>query len=131
MFTKLLNDEERSKFLELIYKLACCDGEYAEEEQEIVNNYKLELSIEDIPDTDSIEGLTKYFSMKNVKIKRIVLFEVWGMILSDGNVGKNERTAFEGIKKAFALEASTIDEIINVASELQKVYDRIYDIIFE
>lgn len=130
MFTSILSEEERGKFLELIYKMACCDGEYAEEEQELLDNYKKELMIDTIPETDSINGLADYFSTKSNCIKRIVLFEVWGMILADRNVGKAEKAAFEYIKKAFDLEDSVIEKVVSVANELQRAYDHVYDVLF-
>ena len=130
MFTSILSKEERGKFLELIYKMACCDGEYAEEEQELLDNYKKELMIDTIPETDSINGLADYFSIKSNCVKRIVLFEVWGMILADRNVGKAEREAFDYIKNVFDLEDSVIEKVVSVANELQKAYDHVYDVIF-
>ncbi len=41
MFLQVMNNEEKEKFLELVYKIANIDGEYAQEEEELINNYKL------------------------------------------------------------------------------------------
>ena len=51
MFLQVMNMEEKMKFLEFVYKIANIDGEYAEEEIEIVNSYKNELGINEIPET--------------------------------------------------------------------------------
>ena len=40
MFLQVMNMEEKEKFLEFVYKIANVDGEYAEEEQEIIDSYK-------------------------------------------------------------------------------------------
>ena len=48
MFLNSMSTDEKDRFLELAYKLAQIDGEYAEEEEEIINSYKAELGITDI-----------------------------------------------------------------------------------
>ena len=42
MFANVMNQTEKEKFLELIYKIAQCDDEYSEEEEDLLNNYKIE-----------------------------------------------------------------------------------------
>ena len=103
MFADRLDAEAREKFLELVYKLASCDGGYGEEEQEIIDSYRNELSVHEIPDTGSIHELADYFSEKETQVKKIVLFEVCGIILSDQNVGENEQEAFDYIKRYLLL----------------------------
>lgn len=131
MFTNLLNETEREIFMELISKMALCDGENAEEEQALIQNYQIELNVTQIRDTDSIEGLIDYFSEKNESIKRIVLFEIWGMVQADGNVGVQEEKAFAYLKEKFCLGDAKTEQIITAAKDLQVVYDRIYDAIFD
>ena len=94
MFLQLLNHEDKEKFLELIYKIANADGEFAEEEQEIVDSYKKELGILKIEDTSDIEGLIEYFSDKVMEIRKIVYFETIGLINADEKIEntENERT---------------------------------------
>ena len=64
MFANVMNQSEKEKFLELIYKIAQCDEEYSEEEEEILNNYKAELGMENVNDTDTLEGLVTFFAGK-------------------------------------------------------------------
>ena len=130
MFADRLDAEAREKFLELVYKLASCDGGYGEEEQEIIDSYRKELSVHEIPDTGSIHELADYFSEKETQVKKIVLFEVCGIILSDQNVGENEQEAFDYIKKVLALDTQVTEEIVSVANDLKIIRDRIADIVF-
>ena len=130
MFADRLDAEARGKFLELVYKLASCDGRYGEEEKEIVDNYRNELSVQEISDTGSIYELADYFSEKENPVKKIVLFEVCGIILSDHNVGEKEQEAFDYMKKVLALDGQVTEEIISVANDLKIIRDRIADIIF-
>ena len=130
MFTNRLDQEEREKFLELIFKLASCDGGRNEEELELIREYQEELSVSEIPDTDSISALAGYFGAKDRRIRKIVLFEVCQIILSDNNVGENEQKAFDYIKKTLALDAHVTEDIVSVANDLKIIRDRISDIIF-
>lgn len=130
MFAIYLNEEERNKLFELIYKLACCDEECAEEEKELVNSYKNELGIDEISDTDTIAGLTAYFAQKDSRIKRMILFEICGLILADNHVGDTEQEAYEYIKSAFALGATVTEDIVSAANDYKIIKDRVYDVVF-
>lgn len=130
MDVNILDQEERKKLLGLIYKLACCDGEYADEEKEIISNYKIELDVHEISDTDSINELCDYFATKPEKIRKIVMFEVLGMILADKKFVPEEVEVFNSIKKSFSLNDRDMTEIISHATTLQKEYDQVYDVLF-
>ena len=129
MFLNVLNTEEKEKFLELIYKIASVDGDFSEDEEEIVNNYKIELEVFEIKDTGTIEELLSYFGTKDESIRKLVLFEVYGMICADGKIEQTEEKIFEYSKNVLGLTQEQIKDITEVASELQRVYDKIYDIL--
>lgn len=130
MFANIMDQSEKEKFLELIHKIAQCDEDYSEEEEELLNNYKIELGIQDVKDTDSLEGLVDFFASKTPELKKIVFFELYGMIMADGKIASKESELIEMIEKAFGLPQSLYAEIISVANDLRKVYDRIYDVLF-
>jgi uncharacterized tellurite resistance protein B-like protein len=130
MFANIMDQSEKEKFLELIHKIAQCDEDYSEEEEELLNNYKIELVIQDVKDTDSLEGLVDFFAGKTPELKKIVYFELYGMIMADGKIASKESELIQMIEKAFGLPESLYAEIISVADELRKVYDRIYDVLF-
>ena len=123
-----LNREEKEKFFELIYKLASCDGVFREEEQELIEGCRRELDIRDNPDTGSFENLADYFGRCDDRVKKIVLFEVCGIILADNEVGENEQKAFDYLKEALAVDEQ--EEIISIANDLKLIQDRIKDIVF-
>lgn len=130
MFANVLNSEEKEKFLELVYKVATVDGKYADEEQELVNSYKAELGLSMILDTDNVESLIGYFSLKPIEIQKIILFEMYGMIMADGKIKAEEEQILSTIYKKFNLDKEEIDAIVSVAKELQQVYDKVYDVLF-
>lgn len=130
MFVHVMGKEEREKFLELIYKIANIDGDYVAEEEELIDSYKAELELSDIKDTDTIEEIIDYFSSKSESIRKIVLFEVYGMINADGKIDISEEKLFNLSQEKFGISEQQTKAIINVAEELQKVYDKVYDVLF-
>ncbi|MGN0162093.1 MAG: hypothetical protein ACI4EA_00745 [Candidatus Ornithomonoglobus sp.] len=130
MFANLMNTEEKENFLQLIFKIANCDGEYQEEEDELIQSYKSELNLSDIKDTKSIEELITYFSEKTDQIKKIVFFELYGMIMADGVIADEEQHILNLVKSGFNLGEEIYTQIISAADDLQKIYNRIYDVLF-
>ena len=131
MFLQVMNTEEKEKFLELVYKIANIDGEYAEEEQEIVNSYKNELGLSKVPETSDIDGLVRYFSAKATELKKIVLFETVGIINADEKIEKEEADLLDKMSGAFGLDKDVVDRIKSVAKKLQDVYDEVYSALFD
>ncbi len=131
MFTHLMNEEEKNKFLELVYKISKIDGEYAQEEEELINSYKNELGLEVIEDTEPINTLISYFGNKPKELKRIVVFEIYGMILADDKIEKNEEQVLNEIRKEFNFEEGELEDILSLVKRLQNVYDDIYNVIFK
>lgn len=130
MFANVMNQSEKEKFMELISKIAQCDDDYSEEEEEILNNYKIELGIQDVNDTDTLEGLVNFFAEKSRELKKIVFFELYGMIMADRKIESKEATLMEMIENAFGLPESQYRDIISVAEDLRNVYERIYEVLF-
>lgn len=130
MFANVMNQTEKEKFLELIYKIAQCDDEYSEEEEDLLNNYKIELGLQDVNDTDTLEGLVNFFAVKSQELKKIVFFELYGMIMADRKIESKEKKLIELIETAFGLSEKQYQDIITVADELRNVYDKIYEVLF-
>lgn len=131
MFLQIMNTEEKEKFLEFVYKVANVEGEFAEEEQEIINSYKNELGVSEIPETSDIEGLIGYFSTKVDEIKKIVLFEIIGLINADNKIAKEEENILNKVVASFALDNEIVGRIKSTAKKLQDIYDEVYDILFD
>ena len=130
MFLNVLDQDEKMKFMELVYKVANCDGEYAEEEAEIIKNYQLELGINEIPNTASEQELIEYFATKSETIQKIVYFELYGLISADNNISDDEVLMMEKFVSKFSLTTQQLNSIKLMVEKLQKVYDEIYDVIF-
>ena len=114
----------------MIYKVANIDGEYAEEEEEIIDNYKIELGIKNMEETASLEELVDYFGIKNSSLKKIVFFETVGLVNADDKFEKAEEEVLLLMHKKFGFDDREYEKIINIAKKLQSVYDEVFELIF-
>lgn len=131
MFLQVMNTEEKAKFLEYAYKIASIDGDFAEEEQEIINSYKNEVGLHEISDTSDIDGLIAFFSTKSDVLKKIVLFETIGLINADDKIAKEEEAILKKIIDSFDLDIEVVNKINYVVKKMQEVYDEVYDVLFD
>lgn len=132
MFLSILNEEDKLNFIEFIHLVANCDEDFADEEKEILNNYMIETGIDSIPNIGkSIDDILLYFSKRDDSIKKVVLFEVYGLILSDDKLSKEEKEILNKIDKLSGLNNEEVNKIKELVEELKKVYDNIYDILFK
>lgn len=131
MFLQVMNMEEKEKFLELVYKVANIEGEFSEEEQEIINSYKNELGLFEIPETGDIDSLADYFAIKADEIKKIVLFEIVGLINADDKIVKEETNILNIMTGRFGMDNEAVEKIKAVAKKLQDIYDEVYDVLFD
>ncbi len=129
MFLNAMATDEKEKFIELAYKMSQIDGDYAEEEERIINSYKAELGIGEIGDSGSVSDLIEYFGTREMEVKKLVLFELYGLICADNKIEKSEEEYFERIKKTFGIQDDLVKQITDVADELLAIYDKIYDIL--
>lgn len=130
MFATLFTTEEKVKFLALVYACAKCDGTYTEDEEELVNSYKRELGIESIDESAPLDTLIDYFGEKPPQIRKIVFFEIYGMVMSDDKIAKEEMAIMGMMKERFAMDDETYNRIIDAANQLQEAYDLIYHVLF-
>ncbi|MBV4416537.1 hypothetical protein [Clostridium tyrobutyricum] len=130
MFLNGLTQEERTKFMELVYYIANIDGDYAEEEKELIKNYQVELNMSVLPKmTDSIDDLVSYFAGKSEGLKKIIIFEIYGLIMSDDSISPKEKEIVDDIDRTFGIEVSTMSMIKDLVKKLKNVYDKIYTVL--
>lgn len=130
MFLGVLTHEAKTKFMEFVYLIANIDGNYAEDEQELINSYQVELNMPVLPEiTDSIDDLLAYFAAQSQNVKKIVVFEIYGLILADDVISPTEQNILDAINNTFGIDTSILTTIKGLVKELQNVYDKIYDVL--
>lgn len=107
MFLIELNDKERKNFLELAYHAMAVDNNIDPRENEIFQNFRAEmrLSEADYPIANkSVKAVITEFQASKKRVKKIVLFELWGIILADEAYSQAERELINELGAAWNLK---------------------------
>lgn len=125
MFLQMLASEEKEAFLELAYIAANVDGELHQAEQQLLSLYRGELGLHAYEVKDApMEDLLSFFSTQREEVKKMVFFEVLGVIWVDGKVRPEEADLLSVIQEEFNIEDSLKYEIIQwMDTELQPWFD--------
>jgi uncharacterized tellurite resistance protein B-like protein len=91
MFLSALNIKEKKDFLELAYHAVASSGEVKKEELEIFESYAYECELPDYQvEGRSVEEIIKKLKKSSKKKLRIIIIELWGVILADEEMAKSE-----------------------------------------
>ena len=93
MYLANLDEQKKRIFLDIAHELVQVDGEFSYDEKVIIQAYCQEMNIVDYEyhkrSRDEIVGdIKKYLTQEDVKI---ILFELIGLWLADGNYDKSEK----------------------------------------
>lgn len=94
MFLTELNDRERKNFLELAHHAMAADNTIDHRENEIFQNFRAELRLSETeyPITNKpVKTIITEFQASKKRARKIVLFELWGIILADEAYSPAER----------------------------------------
>lgn len=104
MFLNRLEKEEKIAFLELAHYVARSDSDFSISEEDIINNYCLEMQIENINfDKSSFDLYNTLGTIKNPRSQKVVLLEIMALIYSDNFLHEEERKVLEKILEEFNL----------------------------
>ncbi len=107
MYLGLLNEKEKEGFLGLAYNLAVADGDYSAEEKKVIYGYCQEMQFlfdENTMVRDTEELLNEFSKGSGDRVKRIVVFELIGLAMSDGSFGEDERKMISLAEKKFGID---------------------------
>lgn len=91
MFLKELDESESIAFINLVKELALIDDSFAKEEQNLINDYLVELHLTEdkVIKMNYHEVIDKMKTLTSRK-KEIIYFELVGLALVDGQYGEKE-----------------------------------------
>ena len=86
MFLNQLSYPEKKMFLDLSVHIAKANGVLAAEEKALISQYcnEMQLPAIELYETEPMETVTDYFSLADIKVKKIVLLEILGLAYVDG-----------------------------------------------
>lgn len=126
MYLNILNEEQKSLFLQLVYCAALSNGDYAEEQKQMMNSYCMETGMafdETNAETNPEKIIVRICQISNAREKKIIAFEILGLILCDYEYDEEEQKFMNNLQGVFELSQEFMDKcvsLINDYLELQK-----------
>ncbi len=124
MFLNQLTEKEKEAFISLSIHAAKSNGEFAEEERNMISEYCKEMNLvfvaDDIMKLDEIFDL---FAKADIEEKRIALLELLGLMYADGSFDNLENQFVKNFIHAIGL---TEEELVK-QEELLKKYMEIIE----
>lgn len=104
MFLNRLNDQEKNSFIQLAHHLAHSDGSVAQQEEDVIAKYCMEMQIDDIEYSEGAFNLDEVLKIfKADSHKKIVLLEIMALVFADGILDDAEQEVINQIIDAFKL----------------------------
>lgn len=119
MYLALLTQHEKENFLKLAVSLSCADGNFGEEEYFMISQYCDEMGIDDTIPTDIEKDLVvnELANDSSVQNKKIIIFELLGLSMSDKNFAKSEENLILAFAEKLGLDA---DYVVNCKEMITK-----------
>lgn len=134
MFLNQLNQENKELFLKICVLGALSNGDFKQQEKEIILAYCHEMNIpENIPEcNESLEQILKNLGDKTSDVeKNIILLEVMGLIKSDGFYDEKEITFINSLVKNLNIKEEVLSKITSLLETYTTVCNELYSTIFE
>lgn len=127
MFLDMLNKDEKEWFLDLAIKAAEANGDVAQEETQMLRTFAAELNIPARTKTDrELNDILKDFSdNSSKKSKKIVLFEIIGILFADSEFDDEEKKYLDKVTTALDLDDSVKNDMITEINEYSALFNRI------
>ncbi len=132
MYLTLLNENEKAVFLGMAYNLAIVDGDYSKAEKNIIDGYCQELQIVFNEKTmiKPMDDLIKNIAQNSSeKTKKIIIFELIGLAMADGNYDNNERKIVANMETEFGVFGNFADTCESILNEYITFQNRINSLV--
>lgn len=133
MFLKQLSDNEKMNFLKLAYKIVLKDGEFGNEEKDIISQYIIEMEL--IVDINSFEvlekedALIKSFSSTPRDIIKKIFIELLSLALCDQNYNIEEEKIIKCFMSEYGLDNEFYDNSRRWIIKLNELYSELAELI--
>lgn len=113
MYLSELNIGEKKNFLELAHYAMGLNGSHKQEEKEVFLSFVHECALPsyDLSKQEKIESVIKVISKSANKHKRIVLLELFGILLADGDFCEKEADFIEQLSDEMGFEGYEVKKI--------------------
>lgn len=131
MYLSELNIGEKKNFLELAKFSMGLNGEHKEEEQEVFASFLSECDLTGfkVQKQDNIDSVIKVLGKSKTKNKKILLIELFGILLADGNVCDEEAAFMDKLANAFGFEEYQVRKIQRWVEAMNDIVEEGYNLI--
>lgn len=129
MFLNELNDKEKKNFLELAYHAMRADETIDPKEHEMFQNFRAEvrLSEADYPLTNKpLNLIIADFQAAKKRTRKIVMFELWGIILADDAYAESERKLINELAAAWNFKQFEVTKIKRWVQDFNEMLGEAY-----
>lgn len=132
MFLNQLNNEQKEAFISLGVHASNANNDFAKKEKEMLQEYCKEMGIVffDSSNTMTMDKIVEIFKDSDVIVKRIVLLEILGLLLSDGSYDKLENTFIVSFVEKIGLSQNDIDKEKELLYKYLDVYKEVSTAIY-
>ena len=116
MFLNRLDASEKETFVSLAIRAAEANGQIAEEEYQMIEEYCREMNIEkfDMKTTLSKEDIIKVYADSQEQHKKIVVLELIGLMYADGDYDAEENAFVEEIANGIGVPIDAVKKMEKV-----------------
>lgn len=131
MFLNNLNNKQKKLFIQLAIKAAEANGIVELEEKNMLKSFAIEMNIPPVYNTENnLETiLNELVSISSEQELKIILFEILGIVVSDGVFDDDEKNIVKNIVGRCKLDTNIVDEMLNALYEYINVYKKIVSIV--
>ena len=131
MFLHLLNDRQKGLFMRLAIKAAEVNGVVELEEKNMLKAYSIEMGIDAFYSTDvnTMDIINELVSISDEKARKIIVFEILGILICDSKFDSVEREFIEKIVKNFKINEIDKQEMLNELYKYRSTYERISELV--
>ena len=131
MFLNYLSELEKKNYLDLALAAAHCDGAIPEAEANLIEQYKVEMHLEYEPVLRPVDEILAAFSVASENTKKIIFFELLGLMFADNVYNENETHFMSQIAAAFNINSEFIGKSKKLLADYLSVYKEIIKLIRE
>ena len=131
MYLNKLNEEEKKAFLCLAHFVAGANGVVEEAEKNMISQYCVEMEMQDIScQNNSIESIISTLENSSKVVKNIVMIELIGLCMSDGEFDFDETGIIEKISSGLGMSKEMVNGFENDLKEYYAVVTKMTKRIF-
>ncbi len=131
MFLHDIPENLMGSFLNMAYSVIAADGKVTEEEKNMLDQYKLELNVKELPkmkEVDINKELDKFARLTDI-VKREIFFELFSLTLIDNDFDDSERKIMNSIAKKLSVNKEDMKKMEKINYKIIEAYNELGEII--